>query len=87
MRRELKPTRYGRQPAKRLIAYELIEVKGLADELGVKFTHLRNALDGRVAPSPVLIERLVERFGKTADELFTKEAQDAYQRRHLIEDV
>lgn len=83
MMRELKPTRFGRQPAKRLIGYELLAVTDLAREIGVKFTHLRNALDGRVAPSPVLIERLSARLDKPAEELFTQEARDAYQRRHL----
>jgi transcriptional regulator with XRE-family HTH domain len=71
-------------------AYDLLKARGFsvataAETMGVSYTHLRDALSGRVRPRPELIAEL-EHFLKTDKRsLFTADRlSKPYQRRRAL---
>ena len=67
-------SRFGDQPAKKALTEERWSQPRAAEKINVPFLHLRGALNGHVAPSKVVRDRLPALLGRPLSELFTAEA-------------
>lgn len=81
--------RYGpQQNARDRLRAERWSCRAAAQEIGVPYGHLVNALSGRTVPSPEVRVGLAELLSCSAEELFTAEALAATsQRRSSAKDV
>lgn len=66
-------SRYGVQPARRLVANRRETICQTADEVGVRCSHLMAALAGHTPPRDRVRERLPEVLGVPLEKLFTRD--------------
>ena len=67
-------TKFGEQPAYRLLYQQRWTVPRVAEEIGVPVGHLRLTLLGRVRPMPAVREELPKLLGVPLRKLFTPPA-------------
>lgn len=85
------PTRWGTQPGWALCTQADHSIRKIADEIGVPYAHLGNALTGRIIPNDDVREKLPAFLGVPLEELFTSdvlaqkhdEKRGKYTRRSL----
>lgn len=70
----MKSSRFGPQPVREALVAERWTVPAAARRIGVPANHLKSAVHGRTAPSPVLREQLPALLGVPLAQLFTAEA-------------
>jgi len=69
-----KSTRFGEQPIRGVVRRRHWNLRLIAYETSVGYSHLINAANGITAPSPELRQKLTEFLDLPADELFTQES-------------
>ena len=67
-------TRFGEQALRGVVRRRHWNLKLIAFETGVGYSHLLNAVNGVAAPSPELREKLSEFLGLPVEKLFSPEA-------------
>ncbi len=73
---------FGPQPFVELIRTDGRNIKWVAQKLGVRYSHVINAGQGIIAPSPELRKRLSDFLKVPEEKLFTKEALEAKFHAH-----
>lgn len=68
---------FGKQPALRLMRERQVTIAGAARAIEVYENHLRQAVHGRVAPSPTVRRELPKLLGLPLGDLFTPAALEA----------
>ncbi|MFL6043796.1 MAG: helix-turn-helix domain-containing protein [Propionibacteriaceae bacterium] len=69
-----KNTRFGDQPIRAVVRRRHWNLRLIAYETGVAYSHLMNAANGITAPSPELRQKLSEFLDLPVEKLFTQEA-------------
>ena len=72
-----KSTRFGEQPIRGIVRRRHWNLKLIAYETGVAYSHLINAANGITPPSPRLREKLSEFLGLPVEKLFSADALTA----------
>jgi transcriptional regulator with XRE-family HTH domain len=67
-------TRFGEQPIRGIVRRRHWNLRLIAYETGVAYSHLVNAANGITAPSPELRQKLSEFLALPVEKLFTQEA-------------
>jgi transcriptional regulator with XRE-family HTH domain len=67
-------TRFGEQPIRAVVQRRHWNLRLIAYETGVAYSHLMNAANGITAPSPELRQKLSEFLDLPVQKLFTKES-------------
>jgi hypothetical protein len=76
-----KNSRFGRQPVWAVVRRRHWNLRLIAYETGVAYSHLINAANGITAPSPQLRQKLSEFLDLPIEKLFTREALAAQYSR------
>jgi transcriptional regulator with XRE-family HTH domain len=69
-----KKTRFGEQPIRSIVRRRHWNLKLIAYETGVAYSHLINAANGITPPSPQLRKKLSEFLGLPVEKLFSTDA-------------
>ena len=67
-------TRFGEQPIRGVVRRRHWNLRLIAYETGVAYSHLLNAVNGVTAPSPELRQKLSEFLNLPVEKLFTEDA-------------